>query len=357
MPLSAHDLDHRLADADRLAACFAERAAVHDRDGSFPHESIADLQASGWPGLVVPVDFGGAWRCNAMPRIRRASRPIHTGGPQSRPTPHTARRAMQIYDADTSDLLRSQYRDPLLRHLTRTIVALVRRYGPDPARVRVIDIGCGVGRTSLALARGGYPVVGVDPSERAVEVARSEAQATVPEVKTEDAEPQWTGRTAFHVGDASADAPVDWQGAFDIAVCSEVIEHVEVPERVIGYARSVLRPGGILILTTPHDRAQWTIMDDYAGHVTRFTPGEIEALLAGFDVLELATEGFPFQRLAMRAYDRLLARRGGQHAFDRFGNSPAYHVYTALMPYLLNIDHHLRGLKRGTTIVAVGQRR
>ena len=142
-----------------------------------------------------------------------------------------------------------------------------------------------------------------------------------------------------------------------MAVCSEVIEHVEAPERVIDYARSVLKPGGILILTTPHDRAQWTIMDDYAGHVTRFTPAEISALLADFDLIELGTEGFPFQRLVMRAYDRMLARRGGEHRFDSFGGSPIYHVYTALMPYLLNLDHRLRGLKRGTTLVAVAQRR
>jgi len=255
---------------------------------------------------------------------------------------------MQIYEAETADLLRSQYRDPLLRHLTRTILNLARRYAPDPARVRVIDIGCGVGRSSLALAKAGYPVTGVDPSERAIEVARAEAA---------DESGGAPAETSFHVGDATAEPPESWRGVYDLAVCSEVIEHVEQPERVIAYARAVLKPGGILILTTPHDRAQWTIMDDYAGHVTRFVPAEIEALLGDFDVLELGTEGFPFQRLVMRAYDRMLARRGGQHSFDSFGNSPTYHMYTAVMPYLLNVDHRLRGLKRGTTLVAVAQRR
>jgi ubiquinone biosynthesis O-methyltransferase len=259
---------------------------------------------------------------------------------------------MQIYEAATTDLVRSQYRDPLLRHLTRTIVALARQFGPDPAGLRVIDIGCGVGRSSLALARAGYTVVGVDPSARAIEVARSEAaEAGTASGIAASAPPE------FFVGDATAAAPEEWRGAFDIAVCSEVIEHVEAPERVIAYAWSVLKPSGILILTTPHDRALWTIMDDYAGHVTRFTPAEISALLADFDLIELGTEGFPFQRLVMRAYDRMLARRGGEHRFDSFGGSPIYHVYTALMPYLLNLDHRLRGLRRGTTLVAVGQRR
>jgi len=268
---------------------------------------------------------------------------------------------MQIYDADLQDLLRSQHRDPLLRHLTRTILALARRYGAAPARARVIDVGCGVGRTSLALARAGYTVVGVDPSARAVEVARQTAAADAAgegdapaDVDASNAD--LAGRATFEVGDAMADPPEAWREAFDLAVCSEVIEHVDHPQRVVAYCRAVLKPGGLLILTTPHDRRNWTIMDDYAGHVTRFTVAEIAALLADFEVLDLATEGFPFQRLAMRAYDRVLARRGGQHAFDDFGSSVPYLAYTAVMPYLLTIDHRLRALRRGTTVVAVARR-
>ncbi len=60
MPLSDAARDQRLAEADRLAACFAGRAAEHDRAGTFPFENIADLRAAGWPGLVVPMELGGS---------------------------------------------------------------------------------------------------------------------------------------------------------------------------------------------------------------------------------------------------------------------------------------------------------
>jgi len=43
-----------------LADRFAERAPAHDRDGTFPHENIADLREAGYLRLTVPVASGGA---------------------------------------------------------------------------------------------------------------------------------------------------------------------------------------------------------------------------------------------------------------------------------------------------------
>jgi alkylation response protein AidB-like acyl-CoA dehydrogenase len=46
--------------ADRLAAVFAETAACHDREGSFPEEHVAAARGDGWLALAVPVERGGA---------------------------------------------------------------------------------------------------------------------------------------------------------------------------------------------------------------------------------------------------------------------------------------------------------
>jgi SAM-dependent methyltransferase len=251
---------------------------------------------------------------------------------------------MAIYDDETGRLLASQNRDPLLRQLTDTLVALALAYAPPSSAGSAIDVGCGVGRTTLALARRGYRVVGIDPSQRIVALAHAAAEGQRAEA-------------AFHVGDATAGAPEPWHEAFGLAVCSEVIEHVAEPARVIGYLRQVLRPRGILLLTTPHRQDLWTVMDDYAGHVRRFSTGELLDLLADFQVLELSTEGFPFQRLVMTTYSRMAERGSRQHEFAAYGDSPAYRAYRAVMPLLLKVDHVFRRWRRGTTLVAVARRR
>lgn len=48
-----------LAIAQSLADQFAQRAAVHDREGTFPFENYADVRAAGLPALIVPEAYGG----------------------------------------------------------------------------------------------------------------------------------------------------------------------------------------------------------------------------------------------------------------------------------------------------------
>ena len=49
----------RAAKVETLAARFAERAAVHDLEGTFPHENFAELREAGYLKLTVPSLFGG----------------------------------------------------------------------------------------------------------------------------------------------------------------------------------------------------------------------------------------------------------------------------------------------------------
>jgi alkylation response protein AidB-like acyl-CoA dehydrogenase len=48
-----------MALAERLGAFAAERAPEHDREGTFPHEAIEELRASGYAALTVPKELGG----------------------------------------------------------------------------------------------------------------------------------------------------------------------------------------------------------------------------------------------------------------------------------------------------------
>ena len=259
---------------------------------------------------------------------------------------------MTIYSSETDDLLASQQRDPLLRYLTSRIVHHVSK--ALPAEARVLDVGCGVGRTSVALAKAGFDVQGVDPSPRVVELASSHAGLVLSGAQSS----RGTIKVPrFAVGDATQAIPPEWRGQFDGVVCSEVIEHVDSPAAVVAYCADALRTGGWAVLTTPHQRSQWTAMDTYAGHVTRFEVAEVAVLLQGrFKIARLETEGFPFQRTAMKLYDASLKSGDRRHEYEGIRDRPAYRAYVRVMPWLLQVDHLLASLRRGTTIIAVAQR-
>src|SRR6266403_2997005 len=57
-PQRQNECDH-VARASLLAKAFAERAPVHDRDGSFPFRNFGDLSEAGLLGLTVPTALGG----------------------------------------------------------------------------------------------------------------------------------------------------------------------------------------------------------------------------------------------------------------------------------------------------------
>lgn len=113
----------------------------------------------------------------------------------------------------------------------------LRPYLPraTPKALRVLDIGCGVGRWSLELARRGHRVTGVDLSQRMIEEARRRAaDARVP--------------CSFSVGDT---AVLDLDQRFDLILCVTVVQHILEPARAaMAMVRMAehLAPGGRLIL-------------------------------------------------------------------------------------------------------------
>lgn len=74
-------------------------------------------------------------------------------------------------------------------------------------------------------------------------------------------------------------------GTFELICAFDVIEHVEDDRRVFGEVSRVLKEGGVFIFSVPVHVRLWTKFDEFVGHVRRYDPADLTALLAAHDLV------------------------------------------------------------------------
>lgn len=157
--------------------------------------------------------------------------------------------------------------------------------GLPPQSTRILDVGCSRGQFVRAAADLGYRAEGVEPAPHIAAAARA------------------TGLTVHQGLLEEQRFP---EGTFDALTLFEVVEHLRQPLELLRECRRVLRPGGILMLSTGNARS-WTVAAmgarwDYfhiakdGGHVSFFNPASIRLLAArsGFDAQRIDTRRVKF---------------------------------------------------------------
>ncbi|MGE0259766.1 MAG: class I SAM-dependent methyltransferase [Alphaproteobacteria bacterium] len=173
---------------------------------------------------------------------------------------------------------------------SRNRVRALRRLAPRGGRF--LDVGCSGGFMVEAAREAGFAATGIDLEPPAIGYAREHF-------------PQ----SAYFCGtieEFSATSP----DPFDVVYCSEVIEHVPDVRSFVGTIASLLRPGGVLYITTPN-LTHWSQPRDLhrrsgfgpPAHCVYFTPRSLIGLLdgAGFDLVR--------RRLAFKPGIKLICRK------------------------------------------------
>jgi 2-polyprenyl-6-hydroxyphenyl methylase/3-demethylubiquinone-9 3-methyltransferase len=108
--------------------------------------------------------------------------------------------------------------------------------GPLNGR-RIVDVGCGGGILSEAMARKGAQVLGIDLAERSLKVAQLHAMEA--------------GIDNVYYREIAAEVLADEQaGQFDIVTCMEMVEHVPDPAAIVAACAKLVKPGGWVFLST-----------------------------------------------------------------------------------------------------------
>jgi SAM-dependent methyltransferase len=199
---------------------------------------------------------------------------------------------------------------------------------------RVVDLACGEGYGSAALARTAASVVGVDANPEAFEHARLRYRA--PGLRFE------------------RDMVETWRGDVDCVVFLQTIEHVQDPDAVLEHIRSLIGPRGVAYVSTPNVLTLAPEGAERSGnpwHVREYRPEEYRALcerhFPSVDLLGL------FHARVLRAHQVAIERLGWDAIHARLGITEPF--YARFIPAISARDFRLRrtGLDRSLDLLAV----
>jgi len=122
-----------------------------------------------------------------------------------------------------------------LHDLNPVRLAYVERGATLPGQT-VLDVGCGGGLLSEAMARRGAKVVGLDLAPELLQVAELHAMET--------------GTSIAYRCESAEDHAATHAQRYDVVTCMEMLEHVPDPAAIVSALGQLVRPGGNVFVST-----------------------------------------------------------------------------------------------------------
>ena len=197
----------------------------------------------------------------------------------------------------------------------------------------IIDVGCGDGYFLAEAAKRGWKVFGTEFTEEAIRVC---------EMKN----------ISMKMGSIKAEMyPADF---FDIITSFEVIEHINNPIEETHIYKTILRPGGIVYLTTPNFNsvsrlvlgAKWNVIE-YPEHLCYYTRGTLKKLFSriGFASREARTTGVSFSRFYGSTHTDLAPAFSDEALRKKTETNFVFRVFKWAVNFLLNLSGRGDSLK------------
>ncbi|MCA9606744.1 MAG: class I SAM-dependent methyltransferase [Myxococcales bacterium] len=173
---------------------------------------------------------------------------------------------------------------------------LLDRFEPYRKLGRMLDVGCGVGFLLDQARARGWETFGVEYTEEAVEVCASHGHH-------------------MHQG-ALQTAPLE-PGTFDVVIYTEVIEHIYNQPEEFERVHELMRPSGLLYITTPNiDSLSFRVLGDawpvvqYPEHLVYFSPKTLDDFMrrARFEPVWMEATGLSPSQLVAGLRDAVRTR-------------------------------------------------
>jgi 2-polyprenyl-6-hydroxyphenyl methylase/3-demethylubiquinone-9 3-methyltransferase len=176
---------------------------------------------------------------------------------------------------------------PSHKYLLPSLTKILKKYAPDVNHSPILDLGCGNGSVTNQIRKLGYKVVGIDPSEDGIEIARK----SYPEIE-------------FIQGDSKTLNA--FNGTQKLIYSLEVIKHIYNPYEFMNSVHSALQSQGIAIFSTPYHGYFKNVLiailgkfDDHVtalwrnGHIKFWSRKTFSVLITecGFEVIEFRRVG------------------------------------------------------------------
>lgn len=176
-----------------------------------------------------------------------------------------------------------------LKHSELSSHSITLQFFSNQPQLRVLDLGCSTGELGAMIENLGHSVTGVDkiqPSDFKVLLSN------------------------YIAADLNDGVPKDLNGAFDVILCADVLEHLQAPEKLLNELHSLLSPTGEILVSIPNF-GHWypriktlTGLFDYDSkgildhtHLRFFTRRSFQKLAqqSGYSSKVFANTGVPFE--------------------------------------------------------------